>query len=146
MYQGEIDVPKLFQSCLTLCNPVDCSPPGSFVHGIVQARILEWIAISRGSSPPRDRTYVSCLLHWQVGSLPLVPPGKPMESEAQGEQSTLRNSLGLEFCCCSVTKSCLTLQLYGLQHPRLLCPPLSPRVCSNSRYLTISSSAATFLF
>ena len=88
---------------------MDCSPPGSFVHGIVQARTLEWIAISRGSSPPRDRTYVSCLLHWQVGSLPLAPPGKPMESEAQGEKSTLRNSLGLEFCCCSVTKSCLTL-------------------------------------
>ena len=40
------------KSCLTLCNPVDCSPPGSSVHGISQARILEWVAISssRGSS------------------------------------------------------------------------------------------------
>ena len=46
------------QSCPTLCNPVDCSPPGSSVHGILQARILEWVAISfsRGSSQPRDRT------------------------------------------------------------------------------------------
>ena len=34
------------QSCLTLCIPMDCSPPGSFVHGILQARILEWVAIS----------------------------------------------------------------------------------------------------
>ena len=48
------------QSCLALCNPMNCSPPGSSVHGIVQARILEWVAISfsRGSSQPRDRTHV----------------------------------------------------------------------------------------
>ena len=45
----------------TLCDPTGCSPPGSSVHGILQARILEWVAIlfSRGSSPPRDRTQVS---------------------------------------------------------------------------------------
>ena len=51
------------QSCLTLCNPLDCSPPGSSVHGIFQAGILEWVAIpfSRGSSQPRDRTRVSCI-------------------------------------------------------------------------------------
>ena len=44
------------QSCLTLCNPMDCSPPGSSVHEILQARLLEWVAISysRGSSQPRD--------------------------------------------------------------------------------------------
>ena len=48
--------------CLTLYDPVDCSPPGSSVHGILQARILEWVAIlfPRGSSWPRDRTPVSC--------------------------------------------------------------------------------------
>ena len=64
------------QSCLTLCTPMDCSPPGSSVHGILQARILEWVAIcsSRGSSSPRDETHISSLLHWQVGSLPLAPP------------------------------------------------------------------------
>ena len=51
------------QSCLTLCDPKDSSPPGSSVHGILQARILEWIAIpfSRGSSWPRDWTRVSCI-------------------------------------------------------------------------------------
>ena len=50
------------QSCPTLCNPVDCSPPGFSVHGILQARILEWVAIpfSRGSSRPRDQTQVYC--------------------------------------------------------------------------------------
>ena len=51
------------QSCLTLCNPVDHSLPGSSVHGILQARILEWVAIpsSRESSWPRDWTCVSCV-------------------------------------------------------------------------------------
>ena len=47
---------EVAQSCPTLCDPEDCSLPGSYVHGILQARILEWIAIafSRGSSQPRD--------------------------------------------------------------------------------------------
>ena len=62
------------QSCLTLCNPMDCSPPGSSVHGILQARILEWVAIpfSRGSSWHRGQTCVSyvgrqILYHWANG-------------------------------------------------------------------------------
>ena len=51
------------QLCLTLCNPMDCSPPGSSAHGISQARILEWVAIpfSKESSPPKDRAQVSCI-------------------------------------------------------------------------------------
>ena len=54
---------QVAQSCLTLCNPMDCSLPGSSVRGIFQARILEWVAISfsRRSSQPRDRTQVSCI-------------------------------------------------------------------------------------
>ena len=54
---------KAAQSCLTLCNPMDCSPPGSSVHGIVQVRILEWVTIlfSWGSSQPRDQTWVFCI-------------------------------------------------------------------------------------
>ena len=58
-----VKVSEVAQSCPTLCDPVDCSPPGSSVHGILQARILEWVAISfsRGSSRPRDRTQVSCI-------------------------------------------------------------------------------------
>ena len=50
-------------SCLTLCSPTDCSPPGSCVHGILQAGILEWVAIpfSRESSWPRIKPQVSCI-------------------------------------------------------------------------------------
>ena len=67
---------KTLQSCLTLFHPVDCSLPGSSVHGILQARILEWVAMpsSRGSSPPRDQT---CLSPAGGFFLPLAPPGKP---------------------------------------------------------------------
>ena len=52
---------KLLQSCLTVCDPMDHSPPDSSVHRILQARILEWVAMSfsRVSSRPRDRTQVS---------------------------------------------------------------------------------------
>ena len=51
------------QSCLTLCDPVDCSLPDSSVHGILQARIVEWVDMlsSRGSSQPMDQTQVSCI-------------------------------------------------------------------------------------
>ena len=54
---------KSLSSCPTVCNPMDCSPPGFSVRGILQARILEWIAIcfSRRSSQPRDQTQVSCI-------------------------------------------------------------------------------------
>ena len=51
------------QSCLTLCDPMDCSLPGSSVHGILQTRILQWAAIpfSKGSSQSRDESRVSCI-------------------------------------------------------------------------------------
>ena len=64
------------QSCPTLCDQMDCSPPGSSVHGILQARILEWVAMpsSSGSSQPRDEPTFSAL---QADSLPTEPPGKP---------------------------------------------------------------------
>ena len=60
------------QSYPTLGNLMDCSPPGSSVHGILQARILEWVAVSssRGSSPPSDRICISwnwILYHWATG-------------------------------------------------------------------------------
>ena len=55
---------EVAQLSVTLCDPMDCSPPGSSIHGIFQARVLEWgaIAFSRGSSWPRDRTRVSCIV------------------------------------------------------------------------------------
>ena len=66
------------QLCLTLCDPMDCSLPGSYVHGILQARILEWVAVpfSRGSFQPRDQTQVSHI----ADSLLSEPPGKPNSS------------------------------------------------------------------
>jgi len=71
---------KLLQLCLTLCNPRDSSLPDSSVHGILQARVLERVAMpsckgsscSQGLSPS-----LLCLLHWQPTSLPLAPPEKP---------------------------------------------------------------------
>ena len=68
------------QSCPILYDPVDCSPPGSSVHGTLQARILEWaaIAFSRGSFQPRDGTCSFLhLLHWQMDSFPTAQPGIP---------------------------------------------------------------------
>ena len=73
----KMKISEVAQSCLTLCNPVDGSPPGSSVHGILQARILEWVAISfsRGSSWSRDRTQVShiagrCFNLWATREAP----------------------------------------------------------------------------
>ena len=73
---------KLLQSCLTLCDPMDCSLPDSSVHGILQARILEWVAMSssRGYSWPRDRTLISCIsripvrlfIHWPTWEVPIL--------------------------------------------------------------------------
>ena len=83
-------------SCLTLFNPFDNSPPGSSVHGILQARILEWIAILffRGSSQPRDETWVSCIASrfftiWAIREAQMLYTSPLSDSE--------------------VTQSCLTL-------------------------------------
>ena len=72
------------QSYLTLFNPVDCSPPDSSVHGILQARILEWVAIpfSRRSSRPREQTQVSCIAGRFLKS---EPPEKPVSNLLCGE-------------------------------------------------------------
>ena len=95
------------QLCPTLCNPIDCNSPGSSVHGILQIKILEWVAIpsSRGSSRSGDlsdsgifpiqglRLHLLCILHWQAGSLPLAPPGKPIISTPLiGHQSCAKQS------------------------------------------------------
>ena len=69
---------KSLQSCLTLCSPTDSSPPGSSVHRILQARILEWVAIyfSPEDLPdPGVKLEAFMSLHWQAGSLPLAPRG-----------------------------------------------------------------------
>ena len=86
-YKATMSLCSVAQSCLTLCDPVDCSSPGSSAHGIYQARILEWGAIShsRGSSQTRDQTHVSHLLHLtscrQVFFFTTEPPGKTQSNK-----------------------------------------------------------------
>ena len=114
------------QLCLTLCDLMDCSPPGSSVHGIFQARILEWVVVSysRGSSLPRNWTWVSGMSY--IGRWIL-------------------------YHCCSVAKSSLTL--WGLMDcsmpgfPILHCPLEFAQTHVDWvrwSYLTISSSVAPF--
>ena len=84
------------QLCLTLCDPMDCGPPGSSVYGILQARILEWVAmpssrgifLMQGSNP-----LLLCLLHWQVGSLTLAPP---VSGTANNNSSALMKDLKVD--------------------------------------------------
>ena len=73
------------QLCFTLCDPVDCSPPGSSVHGILRASILEWVPtpFSRGFSGPRDQTHVSCTA------------GRFFTTEPLGKPSTLRTDANI---------------------------------------------------
>ena len=76
--------------CLTLCDPVNCSPPGSSVHGILQAGIWEWVAFPffRGFSQLRDRTWSPAS---QADSLPSEPPGKPLITRSSPHFSTSLN-------------------------------------------------------
>ena len=89
---------KSLQLRLTMWDPLDCSLPGSFLHGILQARILEWVAISspRGSFQPRDRTGISCIAG---GSFTTEPPGKPA-----GSQGIYINPWTFQFWLCSLTR------------------------------------------
>ena len=76
---------KSLQSCPTLCDSMDGSPPGSSVRGILQARIPEWAAISfsRGSSQPRDQTCISRGSCFADRFFTTEPPGKPLVNETQ---------------------------------------------------------------
>ena len=75
-YDKRCVLAKLTQLCLSLCDPKDCSLPGSSVRGILQARVLEWVALpSSGDIPDRGTEPRSPAL--QADSLPSEPPGKP---------------------------------------------------------------------
>ena len=94
---------KLLHSCLTLCDAMDYSPPGSSVHGILQARILEWVATlsSRGSSQPRDQSHVSFVSLTLTGGFHLVLPGKPLYTGVEAKEFSVSKKLRLlqiEFC------------------------------------------------
>ena len=103
-------------------EPIDCSPPRSSVHGISQARILEWVAIflSRQSSKPRNWTQVCCisgiLLHCRWILYQLSYEGSP-------------GSHSVQIRCSVISKS---MWPHGLQHARPPCPSPTPRACSNS--------------
>ena len=121
-----------------LCDPMDGSPLGSTVHGIFQARILKWVAISssRESSSPRElNPSLLHLLLWQVHSLPLSHLGSPKEQ------------CSVQFSCSVVSDS---LWPHELQHARPPYPSPTPRVLSNSHpssqwcHPAISSSVIPF--
>ena len=77
------------QLCLTVCDPMDCSPPGSSVHGIFQARILEWVVIPSSRIFPIQGSNPRLLhiLHWQVDSLPLSHRGNNVSYAAAAAKS-----------------------------------------------------------
>ena len=100
---------EIAQSCPTLCDPMDCSLRGSSIHGIFQARVLQWVAISfsGGSSQPRDQIWVSCiasrcfycLSHKPMSLAPPAlagrffttePPGKPTEFQFEEDDKVLQ--------------------------------------------------------
>ena len=91
---------KSLQSCLTLCNHKHCGLPGSSAHGILQGKILEWVAMpsSWGSSqqgifPTQgSNLHLLHLLHWQAGSLPLAPPGKSPKSGYKAAKKKSENT------------------------------------------------------
>ena len=85
---------KLLQLCLTLCHPMDHGSPGSSVHGILQARILEWVAMpsSGGSSQPREWTCISHVYrHWQVASSNLLPLSMTGEQQEKSQPTQLQD-------------------------------------------------------
>ena len=75
---------KSLQSCPAPCDPMNCSPPDSSVHGIFQAGVLEWVAISFSKRIFLTQGSIPDLLHWQEDSLPSEPPGKPLVKIAMG--------------------------------------------------------------
>ena len=97
------------QLCPILCKPMDCSPPGSSVHGIFKARILEWVAISyaKGPSWPKDWTQVFCtagrfFFFLQADSLLTVSPGKRREDCRQNLLQKIERIRSHPLCVCSV--------------------------------------------
>ena len=142
------------QSYLTLCDPMDCSPPGSSVYGIFQARILQWVVISysRGSSWPRDWTcfyFISrqILYHyatWEFFTLLLSKFSKHSQEFQVLQAFTnpgllsislpVRRWLSHSYLIVVVFQLLSRASLWprGLQHTGLPCPSPSPGVCSNS--------------
>ena len=73
--------------CLSLCNPMGCSPPSSSVHGILQARILQWYSHFLLQRIFLTQGLIPHLLHWQVDSLPLSHLGSPQRFLVEGSSA-----------------------------------------------------------
>ena len=86
------------QSCPTLCNPMDCSPPGSSDHGILQARILEWVAIPLPGNLPNPGIEPGSYA-LQADSLVSEPPGKPSSHEIRLQNIFSDNRFILKVTC-----------------------------------------------
>ena len=149
---------KTLQLFLTLCDPMDCSLPGSSVHGILQA-IMGSPCPPPGDLPwPRDGICVSCLLRWQANSLPLAPPGVRQLPNFQFSsvqslscvQLFVTPWIAAHQASLSITISRSSLKLTSIEsvmpsshvifyHPLLLLPPIPPsiRVFSNQSTLHI---------
>ena len=144
---------EVAQSCLTLCDPMDCSLPGPFVHGIFQARVLVWVTISfsRGSSWPRDRTWVSCiagqcLTIWATREAQTVVPLSSVQSLSRvrlfatpwiaARQASLSISISRSSLRLTSIESVMPSSHLILYRPLLL-SPISPsiRVFSNESTL-----------
>ena len=113
---------EVAQSCQTLCDPVDCSPPGSSVHGIFQVRVLEWVAISfsRGSSQPRDQTQVSRI----VGRRFTIWATREVRMDLRWAQIRLASYMKLLLLSWFVVSN--SVWYHRWQPTRLLCPWDSP--------------------
>ena len=152
--EGEGEVAQL---CPTLCDPMDCNLPGFSIHGILQARILEWVTISfsRGSSWPRDWTRASSIGGrrfnlWATREAPTTYKVMSKWSIVRNVVLSVVNKLtytSVQFSCSVMSDP---LQPHELQHARPPCPSSTPGVypnsCPSSRYChpIISSSVIPF--
>ena len=109
------------QSCPTLCNPMDCSLPRSSLHGISQARILEWVAISfsRLSSQPRDRSWVSCIAGrffniWATRETLRYADNTTVKAESEEELKSLSMKWSSSAVQCSASGSVVSESLWPL--------------------------------
>ena len=120
------------QSCLTLCDPMACSPIGSSVLGDSSGKntrvgchaLLQGIYPTQGSN-----LCLPCLLHWQVGSLPLVPPGKPLTHDIHIMHASVwhgaQHTVGLQLRGCLSHTLTLSSQPSPVRAPFLLVTPFS---------------------
>ena len=112
------------QSCPILCDPRDCSPPGSSAHEILQARILEWVAMpsSRGSSIKPMSPLSPALAD---SSLPLAPPGKPVNVFTSHKQRrTCWCFIVATSSTCQISSAVFSMDTYFISSALALCLPL----------------------